>query len=163
MILLRRSRYTLVMRSPRRPGSRLVALMTAMFVLASAAYALAQFRSRGLDILGVGAGLAPPQFPDADFVICRLVYTEVRRYGNGWRTDYPLGERNLSIRFGELTRTRVSGRTKRIAQPLPGPPERQSVVRVSHRHGWRRQLGWLQPVRCHTVARVHAEGRVCLD
>jgi hypothetical protein len=41
-------------------------------------------------------------------VLCRLVYTEVRRYGAGWRTDYPLGERNLSIRLSELTRTRVS-------------------------------------------------------
>jgi hypothetical protein len=54
--------------------------------------------------------MAPPQFPDSDFVICRLVYNEARRYGGGWRTDYPLGERNLSIRFSELTRTRVSRR-----------------------------------------------------
>jgi hypothetical protein len=36
------------------------------------------------------------------------VYTEARRFGGGWRTDYPLGDRNLSIRFSELTRTRVS-------------------------------------------------------
>jgi hypothetical protein len=96
------------MRSPRRPPARLVALLTAVFVVASAAYALAQFRGRAFDILGAGAGLAPAQFPDGDFVICRLVYNEARRFGNGWRTDYPLGERNLSIRFSELTRTRVS-------------------------------------------------------
>ena len=94
------------MRSARRLPSRLIALMTATFVLASAAYALAQFRNRGP--IGVGGALAPAQFPDGDFVICRLVYTEVRRFAGGWRTDYPLGERNLSIRFGELTRTRVS-------------------------------------------------------
>jgi hypothetical protein len=94
------------MRFARRPRSRLVALMTGVFVLASAAYALAQFRGRSFDLLG--GGLAPAQFPDGDFVICRLVYTEVRRFANGWRTDYPLGERNLSVRFGELTRTRVS-------------------------------------------------------
>ena len=31
-----------------------------------------------------------------------------QRFAGGWRTDYPLGDRNLSIRFGELTRTRVS-------------------------------------------------------
>jgi hypothetical protein len=74
-----------------------------MLVLASAAYALAQFRGRGVD-----GSAAPKQFPDGDVVICRLVYTEVRRYGVGWRTDYPLGERNLSIRLSELTRTRVS-------------------------------------------------------
>ena len=55
-----------------------------------------------------GNAMAPAQFPDGDVVICRLVYTEVRRYGVGWRTDYPLGERNLSIRLSELTRTRVS-------------------------------------------------------
>ena len=83
---------------------RLVVLMTGALVLASAALALAQFRGRGLDV----RALAPAQFPDGDVVICRLVYTEVRRYGVGWRTDYPLGERNLSIRLSELTRTRVS-------------------------------------------------------
>ena len=73
-------------------------------MLVSAAYAVAQ-RSRGVE-----GELVPARLPDADFVICRLVYTEVRRYGVGWRTDYPLGERNLSIRFSELTRTRVSKR-----------------------------------------------------
>jgi hypothetical protein len=94
------------MRSAGRPPSRLVALMTALLVLASAAYGLAQFRGR--NFLGPGAGLAPQQFPDGDFVLCRLVYPEARRFANGWSTDYPLGERNLSIRFSELTRTRVS-------------------------------------------------------
>lgn len=76
-----------------------------MLVLASAALALAQFPGfpRGID-----GAVAPRQFPDGDVAICRLVYTEVRRYGQGWRTDYPLGERNLSIRLAELTRTRVS-------------------------------------------------------
>jgi hypothetical protein len=85
---------------------RFVAVMTAACLLASAAYAVAQ-RSRSR---GVEGEIAPARFPDGDFVICRLVYTEVRRYGVGWRTDYPLGERNLSIRFSELTRTRVSKR-----------------------------------------------------
>lgn len=63
---------------------------------------------RGFGVLGGASGNAPRQFPDANFVVCRLVYPEARRYGAGWRTDYPLGERNLSIRFGELTRTRMS-------------------------------------------------------
>ena len=84
---------------------RLIATLASLFVLVSAAYAAAQFRGRGVE-----GAQAPARFPDGDFVICRLVYTEVRRYGVGWRTDYPLGERNLSIRFGELTRTRVSYR-----------------------------------------------------
>jgi hypothetical protein len=79
--------------------------MTGVFVLASAAYAVAQFGGRNR---GVAGTTVPKVMPDSDFAICRLVYTEVRQYGVGWRTDYPLGERNLSIRFGELTRTRVS-------------------------------------------------------
>jgi hypothetical protein len=82
-----------------------VALLTAVLVLATAVYSLAQFRGRGVE-----GTYAPKQFPDANVAICRLVYTEVRRYGVGWRTDYPLGERNLSIRLSELTRTRVSER-----------------------------------------------------
>jgi hypothetical protein len=89
-------------------GKRIVALLAVCFI-AAAGYAYAQFRGlNGLDVLGVGGRMAPQQFPDGDFVICRLVYTEARRFGVGWRTDYPLGERNLSIRFSELTRTRVS-------------------------------------------------------
>jgi hypothetical protein len=98
------------MASPRPVARPVVALLVAgLLVVASAGYAIAQFRGfRGLDVLGAGSGLAPERFPDRDFVLCRLVYTEVRRFGAGWRTDYPLGERNLSIRFSELTRTRVS-------------------------------------------------------
>jgi len=80
----------------------------AAIVLPSAAVALGQFR--GFRGVGVQGSMAPAEFPDSDFVICRLVYNEARRYGAGWRTDYPLGERNLSIRFSELTRTRVSRR-----------------------------------------------------
>jgi hypothetical protein len=78
-------------------------VVAGVFVLASAALAMAQFRGRGVD-----GTMAPARFPDSDVVICRLMYTEVRRYGQGWRTDYPLGERNLSIRLSELTKTRVS-------------------------------------------------------
>jgi hypothetical protein len=53
---------------------------------------------------------APAQMPDGAFVICRLAYTQVRREpsGIGWETDYPYAEINLSTRFSELTRTRVS-------------------------------------------------------
>ena len=83
-------------------------MLSLMIVLGSASYALAQFRSRGFDLGGGSGGLAPAAFPDRDFVLCRLMYREVHRFAGGWRTDYPLGERNLSIRFGELTRTRMS-------------------------------------------------------
>lgn len=82
--------------------SRFVALLAAVLVVGSTAIALAQ-RNRGISVTS-----APAQFPDGDFVICRLAYPDGRRFALGWQTDFPLGERNLSIRFGELTRTRVS-------------------------------------------------------
>jgi len=93
-----------------RTGFRRVATagLVAAAVIASATLAWAQFRGRGLGILGMSGDMAPAELPDGDFVICRLVYTEARRFGQGWRTDYPLGERNLSIRFSEITRARVS-------------------------------------------------------
>lgn len=80
-----------------------MAVLTVAFVLASAAYGLAQRGSRN-----ISATLAPDPMPDGDFVICRLAYPEGQRFVQGWQTDFPLGERNLSIRFSELTRTRVS-------------------------------------------------------
>jgi hypothetical protein len=56
----------------------------------------------------------PPRYPTADtfgrgFVFCRGIYTQGRREagGSGWSTDYPDAERNFSIRFSELTKTRV--------------------------------------------------------
>lgn len=65
---------------------------------------------------GLGAELntpmrpAPKVFPDRNFVVCRLAYTQVRSEpdGVGWRTDYPYGEINLTIRLSELTKTAVS-------------------------------------------------------
>lgn len=84
--------------------------MCVALLLLGSGYAFAQFRGgfRGFDMLGGGSGLAPAVPPDGKLAICRLVYPEGRRYAGGWRTDYPLGERNLSIRFSELTRTPVS-------------------------------------------------------
>jgi hypothetical protein len=42
---------------------------------------------------------------DNGFVFCRLRYSKVRSEpdGNGWSTDYPQADRNLMIRFSELT------------------------------------------------------------
>jgi hypothetical protein len=53
---------------------------------------------------------APADMPDDSFVICRLAYRSVRweTSGIGWRTDYPYAEINLTTRFSELTKTRVS-------------------------------------------------------
>src|SRR5438045_7337504 len=53
---------------------------------------------------------APEQVPDSSFVVCRLAYRQIRREesGIGWQTDYPYAEINLTTRFSELTKTRVS-------------------------------------------------------
>jgi hypothetical protein len=77
-----------------------------VLVLAMSGIAAGQF-GRGLR---GGVRMAPPVMPDDDFAVCRIMYESVRSEpeGAGWRTDYPLGESNLMIRFAELTRTRIS-------------------------------------------------------
>ena len=91
--------------------------MPAHRLRAAAAVVLGLLLTGGLGYaqFGGGDGNAPPIFapdplPDRDFVVCRLMYTSVVREpsGGGWRTDYPYGEINLSTRFAELTRTRIS-------------------------------------------------------
>ena len=91
----------------RRSGARTSVLVAAL-LLASAGYTFAQFGRGGFFNSQVRP--APKTFPDRNFVVCRLMYTSVRREpsGGGWRTDYPYGEINLTIRFSELTRTPVS-------------------------------------------------------
>lgn len=91
---------------PVRASPGHVVALAVVLIAGSAGLALAQFR--GLEILGGASGFAPAEFPDREFALCRLAYRQGRRFAGGWRTDYPLGERNLSIRFSELTRTRVS-------------------------------------------------------
>ena len=83
-------------------------LLVAALLVVSAGYTFAQFGRSGF--FNSPVRLAPSAFPDRDFVVCRLMYTSVRREpsGGGWRTDYPYGEINLTIRFSELTRTPVS-------------------------------------------------------
>ena len=55
------------------------------------------------------AQLATPESFDGNFHYCRVVY-RTHPYGDGgsWSTDYPDADANLSIRLGELTKTRVS-------------------------------------------------------
>jgi hypothetical protein len=82
--------------------------LVAALLAVSAGYTFAQFGRGGF--FNSPVTLAPSAFPDRNFVVCRLMYTSVRREpsGGGWRTDYPYGEINLTIRFSELTRTPVS-------------------------------------------------------
>ena len=72
---------------------------------AAGAFAQQRFREGSL-----GARYAPPQMPDASFVVCRIAYRSVRvePMGIGWQTDYPFAEINLSTRLSELTKTRIS-------------------------------------------------------
>ena len=84
----------------------------ALVLIASAGYASAQFGFGRRGDSNMPARYAPAVMPDRSFVVCRLMYTQVRREpsGGGWRTDYPYGEINLTTRLSELTRTPVSRR-----------------------------------------------------
>ncbi len=93
-------------RSARR--RRWPAVILAGVLVASGTFVSAQFGlGRGLFR---GVRMAPPDFPDRDFTLCRIMYQSVRSEadGAGWATDYPGGDNNLLVRLGELTRTRVS-------------------------------------------------------
>jgi len=81
-------------------------IAAAMMILAAGGVSAQRFFREG----GFAARYAPARMPDSSFVICRLAYTQVRREqsGIGWETDYPYAEINLSTRFSELTRTRIS-------------------------------------------------------
>jgi hypothetical protein len=99
------------MTTPRRPA---VALLIVLATLAVTGVAFAQ-RGFGGGFRGFREGsfpyiAAPEQMPDSSFVVCRLAYRQIRREesGIGWQTDYPYAEINLTTRFSELTKTRVS-------------------------------------------------------
>jgi hypothetical protein len=82
-------------------------LLTVVLVVGVATMAAAQFGR-------FGPRGYPARFPNAEtfghgFNFCRALYTSGRREagGQGWSTDYPDAELNFSIRFSELTKTRV--------------------------------------------------------
>jgi hypothetical protein len=78
---------------------RILALVA--LVLGTAAAGAAQFR------VPFGTRIATPDDFDGRFNFCRLVYQGNRR-GGSWTTDYPNADINMSIRFSELTKTRVA-------------------------------------------------------
>jgi len=58
-------------------------------------------------------GRTPPKFPtattfDGNFHFCRVLFTSNRREKQGWSTDYPGADINLSVRLSELTKVRVT-------------------------------------------------------
>jgi len=89
---------------------RRAAVVTAALVLLAAATAAAQYGGFGR------MRRVPPRFATSDasfdggFNFCRMMYSSQWREagGQGWSTDYPDADINFSIRFAELTKTRVS-------------------------------------------------------
>src|SRR5574341_502317 len=80
----------------------LAALMALALIVSSTATAQFGRRFRGLPMAG------PDSF-DGRFQYCRVMYRENRfGDGDGWATDYPSADVNLSIRLSELTKTAVS-------------------------------------------------------
>ena len=58
-------------------------------------------------------GRTPPKFPtattfDGNFHFCRALFTSDHREKQGWGTDYPGADINLSVRLSELTKVRVT-------------------------------------------------------
>jgi hypothetical protein len=78
-------------------------LGAAVLVAAITSTAAAQF-NRGVPF---GTRVARPLDFDGRWHFCRLIY-QGNRNGGSWTTDYPNADINLSIRFAELTKTRVS-------------------------------------------------------
>lgn len=74
----------------------------------STTVAYAQFGRGGF--FGFGAGrIAKQEDFDGRFHYCRVVYRQAYDgAGGSWRTDYPRGDINFSIRFSELTKANVS-------------------------------------------------------
>ena len=63
-------------------------------LLLSATYASAQF-GRGRGLFG-GVRLAPPEFPDRDFTLCRIMYQSVRSEADGAGACADAGEQTAS-------------------------------------------------------------------
>jgi len=72
---------------------------------------------------GYGNNTAP-RFPTATtfsggFNFCRVMFTSDRREKQGWRTDYPGADINLSIRIAELTKINVTMQNDSTEVPEP--------------------------------------------
>ena len=91
-----------------RRSRRLVLALAAAVCALTATAAYAQFGRGGF--FGFGARrIAKPEDFDGRFHYCRVVYRQaLDGAGGSWRTDYPRGDINFSIRFSELTKASVS-------------------------------------------------------
>jgi len=91
-----------------------------VLLVAGAGVSAAQFQRA----LSFGERIAGEKDFDGRFNFCRLVY-DGNRNGGSWRTDFPAADVNMSIRFSELTKTRVafhpSGEPKTILVRATSP------------------------------------------
>ena len=84
---------------------QVVRIVLAALVAGTGVVSAAQFQRS----LSLGERIAAPEDFDGRFNFCRLVY-DGNRNGGSWRTDFPAADVNMSIRFSELTKTRVAFR-----------------------------------------------------
>ena len=71
-----------------------------------------------------GYGRTPARYPTATtfsggFNFCRVMFTSDRREKQGWSTDYPGADINLSIRIAELTKITVTMQNDSTEVPEP--------------------------------------------
>jgi Domain of unknown function (DUF4159) len=101
-----------------RPRRKHLIPTTALLCALTATVASAQFGRGGF--FGFGAGrIATNQDFDGRFHYCRVVYRQaLDGDGGSWRTDYPRGDINFSIRFSELTKANVSFNDRREPKHL---------------------------------------------
>jgi len=102
----------------KRAQRRFVVAIAAGVCALTATVASAQFGRGGF--FGFGAGrIATAQDFDGRFHYCRVVYRQaLDGSGGSWRTDYPRGDINFSIRFSELTKASVSFNDRREPKHL---------------------------------------------
>jgi hypothetical protein len=81
----------------------IVRVVLLVLVLGAGVATAAQFQRA----LARGQRIAAASDFDGRFNFCRLVY-DGNRNGGSWQTDYPNADINMSIRFSELTKTRVA-------------------------------------------------------
>jgi hypothetical protein len=102
---------------PKVPNVPRIKVLTVRIVLLLLLVTAAAFAQQDPFFRGYGRGYnrVPPRFPtsnsyDGTFTFCRMMFNSAYREdsGSGWSTDYPDADVNFSIRFSELTKTRVS-------------------------------------------------------
>lgn len=104
----------------KRRGRRLAWMLAAVIGALGVSVAAVQAQR----IWGGGYGYTPPRFPtattfDGAFHFCRIMFTSDRREKQGWSTDYPGADLNLSVRLAELTKVRVTLTHDGSEEPVP--------------------------------------------